>query len=245
MEHSVSHLTEDEIESVERAAIRALAIACDNFARDAWEVFRQSDDDPKDVAEDVTREMLDRLGGYRIDQRIFGNVDYRKASYVILPNMAIRQALLVDSKAEKSANSATLQMSQLSMAVRQVRGGGATDIPGMLSPIQEYGGRQYLTTTLLAHYHYAASPGSDGKDRPPYRLHRITLAAIPNGKLQERYNPDSANTIWIAGRNAPSRGESFRVRLSFNRLRQKATWRVQWFAFDEHGAVTAKEVDKE
>lgn len=238
MERAADNLANDEIEIVEQAALRALSIACRDFARDAWEVFRQSDDDPKDIAEDVTREMLDRLGGYRIEQRLFGNVDYRKARYVILPEMAVRQALFVDSKAEKSRSSATLQMSQLSMAVRQERGGGQTDIVGQLAPIQSYGGHAYLTTTLLAHYHYEACPGNDGKDRPPYRLLRVTLAAIPNGLLQERYNPDASETIWIAGRNAPSRNEMFRVRLSFNRLRQKAAWRVQTFDFDELGNVT-------
>ncbi|HUT55452.1 MAG TPA: SfiI family type II restriction endonuclease [bacterium] len=31
----------------------------------------------------------------------------------------------------------------------------------------------------------------------------------------------------MAGRNAPSRGEEFRVRLSFARLKRKADWRVQ------------------
>ncbi len=38
---------------------------------------------------------------------------------------------------------------------------------------------------------------------------------------------DYQDTIWIAGRNAPSRGEVFRVRLSFSRLKAKAAWRVQ------------------
>ncbi|MCS6940704.1 MAG: SfiI family type II restriction endonuclease [Roseiflexus sp.] len=50
---------------------------------------------------------------------------------------------------------------------------------------------------------------------------------MPNGILQDRYNPNSEKTIWLAGRNAPSLGEEFRVRLSFARLKQKASWRVQ------------------
>jgi len=45
--------------------------------------------------------------------------------------------------------------------------------------------------------------------------------------LQDKYNPNAADTIWIAGRNAPTRGEDFRVRLSFHRLKVKASWRVQ------------------
>ena len=58
-------------------------------------------------------------------------------------------------------------------------------------------------------------------------LKSITVAAVPNGMLQERYNPSTHDTIWIAGRNAPTLGEEFRVRLSFSRLKQKANWRVQ------------------
>jgi hypothetical protein len=238
MEQQSRDLDLDAIESIERCALRALWIATRDFAQDAWEFFRQSNDDPKDIAEDITREMLDRLGGYGIPQRVYGNVDYRKARYVIIPQLAVRQALFVDSKAEKNASSATLQMSQLSMAVRQVRGGGRTDIGGDLQPIQTYGNEEYLATTLLAHYNYKANPGNDGRDRPPYKLLRATLAAIPNGLLQERYNPDDKDTIWIAGRNAPSRGENFRVRLSFNRLQQKSPWRVQTADFDESGRVT-------
>jgi len=103
MERLPGSLTEDEIEALEKAALRALWIAARDFSLDAWEYFRQSTDDPKDIAEDVTREMLDRMGGYQIDQRLYGNVDYRKARYAIYPDMAVRQALFVDSKAEKNA----------------------------------------------------------------------------------------------------------------------------------------------
>jgi len=129
-------------------------------------------------------------------------------------------------------------MSQLSLSVRQVRGGGATDITGTLNPIQIYKNTPYLTTTLLAHYHYAAAPGNDSKDRPPYRLLALTLVSIPNSRLQDHYNPDQHDTIWIAGRNAPTRGESFRVRLSFNRLKEKAAWRVQTGIYDDRGNLT-------
>lgn len=114
MEKRPKQLRPDEIEAIERASLRSLWLAARDFSLDAWEYFRQSQDDPKDIAEDITREMLDRLGGFQIQQRIFGNVDYRKARYVIHPDLAVRQALFVDSKAEKSRNSATLQMSQTS-----------------------------------------------------------------------------------------------------------------------------------
>jgi hypothetical protein len=217
----------NEIERIEKLSLRALHTAFMEFGFDAWEYFRQSTDDPKDIAEDLTREILDRFGGYQIEQRIFGNVDYRKARFAILPELSQRQALYVDSKAEKSKNSATLQMSQLSMSVRQVRGGDSMDFWGIIKPIEYFNNHSYLTTTLLAHYYYKSSESGSGRDIPPYHLYLVTLAAIPNGMLQDRYNPDQFDTIWIAGRNAPTRGEAFRVRLSFNRLYQKAAWRVQ------------------
>lgn len=225
-------LSLDEIEDIERLSLRALFLAAQDFGFDAFEIFRQSDDDPKDVAEDATREMLDRLGGYGISQRIYGNVDYRKARYVVLPEFSLRQALFVDSKAEKSAANATLQMSQLSMRVKQHRAGKTQDVPGGIVSAAVYAKLSYLTTILLAHYHYEAPNAKGGKDVPPYHLRTLTLAAIPNGRLQERYNPDPSDSIWMAGRNAPSLGEAFRVRLSFQALQAKRRWRVQRLTYD-------------
>ena len=103
----LAEISTQEIEEIERVTLR-------------W-IFQQSPDEVKDVAEDVTREILDRLSGYNISQRIFGTVDYKKARYIILPDQTVRQALFLDSKAEKSNSTATMQMSQTSMAVRQRR----------------------------------------------------------------------------------------------------------------------------
>ena len=58
-------------------------------------------------------------------------------------------------------------------------------------------------------------------------MRRIIVACIPNGILQDRYNPSATDGIWLAGRNAPTLGEDFRVRLSYKLLRSKAAWRVQ------------------
>lgn len=233
-------LTSDEIESIEKQSLRVLFTAATDFGFDAWEIFHQSNDDPKDVAEDVTREMLDRLGGYSVLQRIFGDVDYRKARYVILPDFAVRQALFVDSKAEKDRpNSATLQMSQLSLRVRQNRAGTDVDVPGKIGVYENYDGRPYLSTILLTHYYYEGSGIRSGRDVPPYYLKKLTVAAIPNGVLQDRYNPDPINTIWRAGRDAPSRGEEFRVRLSFPKLKEKMHWRVQTVEFDRRARIAS------
>jgi hypothetical protein len=219
-------LSVDEIEKIEMQSLRALFIAACNLGFDAYEIFRQSTDNPKDIGEDTTREMMDRLGGYQFQQRVLGNVDYRKAHYVILPEFSIRQALFVDSKAEKGDDSSgTLQMSQVSMRVRFMKAGVATDEPGLLAPISIHGGRTFLTTTLLTHYNYEER--GDG-----FVLKKTTLAAIPNGQLQDYYNPNATDTIWRAGRDAPTRGEDFRVRISFGRLQLKQSWRVQEIAYN-------------
>ncbi len=216
-----SDLTPDEVEEIEKLSLRWMYQAVLDFGFTAWDIFRQSPDDVKDVAEDITRELLDALSGYRINQRILGNVDYRKARYVLLPHQTVRQALFVDSKAEKSRNTGTMQMSQLSLRVRQRRAGAVIDEQGMLPNISVYGATQFLTTTMLLHYFYQDDVVGN------HFLETITLAAVPNGVLQGKYNPDEDDMIWLAGRNAPTLGEDFRVRLSFDRLKQKEGWRVQ------------------
>jgi len=59
------------------------------------------------------------------------------------------------------------------------------------------------------------------------RLEEIIVACIPNGLLQERYNPSArSDNFWRAGRNAPSRGEEFRVRVNLKALARVDAWRV-------------------
>ena len=134
----------------------------------------------------------------------------------------MKQALFVDSKAEKveGRNTATLQTSQLSMVVRQVRAGRLLEVPGKLPQIIELKGIAYLSTTIFVKYNYAESGGNR-------ELVDLTVIAVPNGMLQERYNASPLDTIWLAGRNAPTLGEEFRVRLDLRRLKTKARWRVQ------------------
>lgn len=214
-------LSEAEIEVIEKTALRAQFQAALDFGFDTFEIFHQSTDKVQNIAEDISREMTDKLGGYQIAMRILGNVDYRKARYIILPDMQVRQALFIESKAEASPTSATLQMSETSMRIKQRRGGQDHDVPGLIRPVATYGGEKYLTTTIIAHYLY------DDNAAGIHVLRTLTLAAVPNGRLQSVYNPNPNDTIWIAGRNAPSRGEDFRVRLSFARLAEKKSWRVQ------------------
>jgi hypothetical protein len=197
-----------------------------DFGMEAHEIFLRSPDDVKDVAEDVTRELLDRLPGFNVQQRIFGTVDYKRARYIITSEQITRQALFVDSKAEKTGRTATIQMSQTSMSVRQRRSRLEVDEKGFLPEISEYSGEEYLTTTALVHYKYLDQEGTG------HLLDEVTLAAVPNGKLQDRYNPNVDDNIWLAGRNAPTLGEDFRVRLSFERLKLRKGWRVQRIRYD-------------
>lgn len=220
-------LSLDDIESIEKLTLRWMFQATLDFGMTAQEIFLRSPDDVKDVAEDITRELLDRLPGYNVQQRIFGTVDYKKARYIIQPEQAIRQALFIDSKAEKENRTATIQMSQTSMWIKQNRAGAVINEKGFLPEVSQYEGKEYLTTTALIHYHY--EDDTHGK----HKLLGATLVAVPNGRLQDRYNPTADDTIWLAGRNAPTLGEDFRVRVSFQMLAAKASWRIQNIEYNE------------
>jgi len=219
----------DRLEDIEKASLRFVVQAIYDFREAAKAIFANEGDLVADIGEDITREALDRIGVSKIDQRLFGKVDYKRARYLFHPDFALKQALFVDSKAEKigGQGTATLQTSQLSMAVRQVRAGEVIDVPGKLPNCIEINGDTFLTTTLFVKYNYTED--SDKKNA----LISITIAALPNGMLQEQYNPSAEDTIFIAGRNAPSLGEEFRTRLSFSRLKEKATWRVQKIVLEQ------------
>ncbi|MDR3158370.1 MAG: BglI family type II restriction endonuclease [Zoogloeaceae bacterium] len=224
--NDISSLSQDGIEDIEKLTLRWLTQATLDFGFEAHEIFYYSPDKVKDIAEDITRDIVDRLAGYNISCRIFGTVDYKKARYIILPNQIVRQALFVDSKAEKSNANATLQITQTSLEIRQKRSGKEIREQGGLPAIYTHEGKQFLSSTLFLHYHY----DDDGDKR--HLLNDIIVCCVPNGMLQDRYNPTSEEGFWKAGRNAPSRGEDFRVRVSFNKLRERASWRVQKIRFD-------------
>lgn len=220
------NLSSDEIEEIEALTLRWIFRAVLDFGMEAHEVFLNSPDSVKDIAEDITRELLDRLSGFNMPHRIYGNVDYKRARYIILPEKTVKQALFIDSKAEKENTSATIQMSQTSMWVRQRRRGSVINEKGSLPEISEYGDKHYLTTTCLVHFMYDDEMGI-------HHLKEVNITVVPNGKLQHRYNPTIDDGIWLAGRNAPTRGENFRVRVSFAKMKQKASWRVQTIQYDE------------
>ncbi len=220
-------LTNDlsRLEEIEKASLRLVVQALYEYRVDAQEIFRQESDNVADIGEDITREALDRLGMSKVDQRLFGKVDYKRARYVFHPEYALKQALFIDSKAEKaSQNVARIQIAQTSMRVRQIRAKQEIDIAGQLPVVLHVRNETYLTTTVFVKYHYhEISMNSQNQNV----LESITVVALPSGMLQNIYNPTFIDTIWVAGPNAPSLGEEFRTRLSFIRLQAKAKWRIQ------------------
>ena len=214
----------DMLESIEKATLRLVVQAVYSFAGEAVDIFRNERDEVQDVAEDVTREAMDRIGTSVIPVRLFGNIDYKRARYLFSPDFSLRQALFVDSKAEKveGARTVTIQTSQTSMRIRQIRAGAEVDEAGDVPVVyHDRNAVAYLTTTIFVKYNYAEVAGGQNQ------LESISITCLPNGMLQDRYNPNAQTTFWMAGRNAPTRGEDFRVRIGLPRLKALANWRVQ------------------
>ena len=162
----------DRLEEIEKASLRLVVQAIYNYRDTAIEIFHEESDLVADIGEDITREALDRMGVARIDQRLFGKIDYKRARYLFHPDYAIRQALFVDSKAEKVSGqgTATIQTSQFSMMVRQVRAEEDVEVEGSLPKILTIRDTSYITTTIFVKYNYDEIDGSN-------ELQSITVAA--------------------------------------------------------------------
>lgn len=214
-------MTHDEMERLERTTLLMVVQALKDYQDEAVKIFQEEADLPQDIAEDVTREAIESMSMAGFGERLYGKVDFKKAIYVFMPDVQ-PVALMLDAKAEKKNGdrTATIQMSQTSMRVRMHRSGESIDEPGKLDMEIRRGERSLYVVTIIAKFVY----DEHGQTR---RLRRLIVACIPNGRLQNKYNPGPDDTIWLAGRNAPTLGEDFRVRLSYNLLRNKAIWRVQ------------------
>ncbi len=214
-------MSPEQMETLERTSFSMGTQALTDYALQSVDIFKEEIDQPQDIAEDVTREAIELMGLPQIHMRLYGKVDIKKAVYVFLPE-AIPVALMLDAKAEKPSGSgtATIQMSQTSMRVKMRRQGKVIDEAGKLQSFIERDGRSLYVVTVFAKYIYDVIENA-------HVLKRIIAACLPNGLLQDRYNPSENDTIWRVGRNAPTLGEDFRVRISFAELRTKAAWRVQ------------------
>ena len=214
-------MTHEGMENLERTVMEMVVQALTDYRQQAETIFREETDLPQDIAEDVTREALEEMGVSGISERLYGKVDYKKAVYAFMP-VAHPVALMLDAKAEKpnGDRTATIQMSQTSMTVRMRRTGKVVEEIGRLEKTISRGGRDLYVVTVIAKYVYEELKAGRC-------LQHIIVACIPNGNLQDKYNPSAEDTIWLAGRNAPTLGEDFRVRLSYKKLRSKASWRVR------------------
>ncbi|MDE2952797.1 MAG: BglI family type II restriction endonuclease [Chloroflexota bacterium] len=214
-------MSPEQMETLEQTSFSMVTQALTDYASQAVSIFKEEVDQPQDIAEDVTREAIELMGLPQIHMRLYGKVDIKKAVYVFLPE-AIPVALMLDAKAEKTSGSATatIQMSQTSMRVKMLRQDEVIDEAGKLPSFIQRDGRSLYVVTVFAKYIYDVIDNA-------HILKRIIAACLPNGLLQDRYNPSENDTIWRVGRNSPSLGEDFRVRISFADLRGKASWRVQ------------------
>lgn len=68
------------LEEIEKASLRLVVQAIFEYRADAVEIFQNEPglaQDTQDIGEDITREALDRLGMARIEQRLYGKIDYK------------------------------------------------------------------------------------------------------------------------------------------------------------------------
>ena len=162
------------------------------FKRDAVQIFAIEQDRVKTIGEDITREAMDRLSTSVIPIRLSGDVDYKRARFYFHPDFSLRQALFVDSKAEKSTpNVARVQVSQTSMPIRYINSKtkAIIDKTGTMPQIYPHVDGPCLTTSVFVKYHYEEQLGLN-------TLTSITILCIPNGMLAETYNPTPQDTIW-------------------------------------------------
>ena len=209
----------DDVERLERTAFEMVVQALEDYKEQAATVFRHETDLAQDIAEDVMREAMEEMGLSGFRERLYGKVDYKRAIYVFTPEPN-PVALMLDAKAEKGNGSATIQMSQTSMRVEYRQRGESVVESGKLPSSLSVDGRNLQVVSIIAKYLYGELPEG-------YQLKETIAACIPSGLLQSRYNPSPYDTIWRVGRHAPTLGEDFRARLSYNRLAKKASWRVR------------------
>ena len=70
----------DVLERIEKATLRMVVQAVYDFRDEAREFFLQEPDLVADIGEDITREAMDRMGTSTIPARLFGKIDYKRAT---------------------------------------------------------------------------------------------------------------------------------------------------------------------
>lgn len=63
-------LAVSEIERIEELTLRWVFQSVLDFGMESCAIFFKSPDKVQDIAEDITRDMLDRLSGFNVQQRV-------------------------------------------------------------------------------------------------------------------------------------------------------------------------------
>ena len=227
----------DRIERIEQTVMEFVVCALAEYFDHAVEAFQYESDLPEDIAEDVMSHAVESMGVSKINERLVGKVDFKKALYAFVPEPC-PVALMLDAKAENcrerrgDQDSVTIQLSQTSMMVMRRSRAGSSDIleRGGLCYSFKRGDLELLVVTIVAKYVHTMV----GDEKA---LLAIDVACIPNGMLQKRYSPTPIDTIWLAGKRSSS------VRLSYRRLRAKAPWRFRQISARQSAGVLV-EVDQ-
>ena len=82
-EKEPANLDIEEIEEIEALTLRWIFQAILDFGMESYEIFFYSPDHVTGIAEDITREFLDRLPGFNVQQRVYDTVDYKRTRYII------------------------------------------------------------------------------------------------------------------------------------------------------------------
>ena len=90
----------DDLERLEEVTLSMVVQAIIDYKDRAVTIFKEETDKAQDIAEDVTREALDEMHIPKINLRLYGKADVKKAIYVFLPK-AIPVALMLDTKQKK------------------------------------------------------------------------------------------------------------------------------------------------
>ena len=245
MEQDYTTLSLDQIELMEKATLRVIVQAVQEYSKEAKEIFDNtaapSQNEVIVLAEDLVQYALEVAEVYPINKRFAGFIDYKRVRWFPTSFGVFPQVFLVDAKASTENNRETLQQSQLTMNADFMSNGrvvslGAGVPPHMLVRTSDGQDLKAITTSGFIHFFYQ----DVSTTTPPYRnLKSIYVLALPHAVLKQRYNPDANTTFYGQGKHSPARGEAARIRVYFTRLRRMCPWRLQELKYVTGNSYTA------
>lgn len=234
-------LTDDQIEQIEKASLRAVTQAVQEYSREAKEIFDNtyapSDNEVIVLAEDLVQYALEVAEFYPINRRYAGFIDYKRVRWMAMPFGLVPQAFLVDAKASTENTRDTLQRSQLPMDADFESNGTqykmqAGVVPHLEIPVFNGFPLKAIATSIFIHFYYLKL----GQDAEPYRnLRSIFALCLPHARLKSTYNPSAAVTFFGQGKHSPARSEDPRIRVYFTKLRRMMPWRLQELRYSGPG----------